>query len=233
MLTVHKSVFEGNSTAFDGGGIAGSVTVDDSTFVGNDASDGTGGAIAGSGKITKSTFSENLAFSGGAIFGTATLTVDRSRFSDNRAAGGWGGGIYHIAGALTVRNSTFAGNGSFAGGVLLTLPDSVASLTDSTFSGNAGGFSSGGIVNFGTLTIDDSTLSGSTANLGGGIFNAGTLAVDDSIITQNTANSAGGGIYVCIEGQVPPQAAPQLPCRGTLSLKRTSVSENTPGDIYP
>jgi len=66
----------------------------------------------------------------------------------------------------------------------------------------------GGIINFGTLSITNSTLSGNTASScrscvarGGGIFNAGTLSLTNSTLRGNTACSGdnctgfGGGIY--------------------------------------
>jgi hypothetical protein len=59
----------------------------------------------------------------------------------------------------------------------------------------------GGILNRGTLTINNSTISGNTANnycgrypcgiYGGGIYNAGTLTINNSTISGNTANSYG------------------------------------------
>jgi hypothetical protein len=62
--------------------------------------------------------------------------------------------------------------------------------------------------------------------------NAGTLTVKDSTITRNTAGSVGGGIYVCVEGQVYPPYF--TPCQGgTLTLNHTSVTENTPDNIFP
>src|SRR5262249_60219394 len=54
----------------------------------------------------------------------------------------------------------------------------------------------GGILNAGTLTVTDSTLSGNSVGVGGqggGIFNEGTLTVTSPTLTGNTA-SGGGGI---------------------------------------
>jgi len=211
-LTVRKSTFEGNGTFFSGGGIfnnsGASLTVEDSTFSGNVAVD-----------------------FGGGIFG-GTVTVDKSTFSDNHAYLSGGG----IIAAVTVRKSTFSGNTAvwYGGGIF-----GVGTVRESTFEGNSTVLSGGGIFNSGTLTIDHSTFSGNTAEWGGGIFNSGTLSVDHSTITQNTANSAGGGIYVCVEGQVIPEPIPPSlppfpgPCHGTLTLKHTSVTKNTPDDIFP
>jgi hypothetical protein len=52
-----------------------------------------------------------------------------------------------------------------------------------------------GIVNFGTLTVNNSTISDNTSpNQGGGILNAGTLTINNSTISGNTT-VYGGGIY--------------------------------------
>ena len=54
----------------------------------------------------------------------------------------------------------------------------------------------GGIFNFGTLTVKDSTVTNNAAlGSGGGIYNAGTLTIKDSSVSDNTAGEAGGGIY--------------------------------------
>ena len=56
------------------------------------------------------------------------------------------------------------------------------SINNSIISGNTGG----GVFNYGTLTIKNSTISGNT---GGGISNFyGTLTIDNSTISGNTAN---------------------------------------------
>ena len=50
-------------------------------------------------------------------------------------------------------------------------------------------FGGGGISNYGTLTIEDSTISGnSTTASGGGIYNAGTVNVTNSTLSGNSAN---------------------------------------------
>jgi hypothetical protein len=79
----------------------------------------------------------------------------------------------------------------FGGGVL-----NFGTLTvrDCTLTGNSASYGGGGIYNAGTLTITDSTLTGNSASYGGAIANLGTLAVSGSIFSGNSASS-GGGIY--------------------------------------
>jgi len=85
----------------------------------------------------------------------------------------------------------------------------VVSLTNLTIrNGNAHGFGGGGIVNAGTLTINNCTISNNTAfgsdfggGDGGGIYNfpAGTLKINNSTVNGNTASrgatGSGGGIF--------------------------------------
>lgn len=212
-LTVHNTTFAANSGAFDGGAIlnVGTVTIHDSAFSHNRTPDGTGGAILNVGTLTinHTTFSENQADApftgGGAIENFGTVEVNDSTFSQNSAT--LAGGAIYNTGTLIINNSTLSDNGS------------------SSFGGG------GAVANFGTLNVSNSTFSDNAGGRGGGIFNAATLTVKGSIITHNTAFS-GGGIYICVEGQFPPFPSP-VPCHGTLSLKETTVTENTPDDIFP
>src|SRR5262249_26980957 len=55
----------------------------------------------------------------------------------------------------------------------------------------------GGIYNYGTLTVTQSTLSGNRAGNGGGIYNTGALTVSQSTLNGNSAQF-GGGIYTNI-----------------------------------
>ena len=77
----------------------------------------------------------------------------------------------------------------------------------------------GGIYNYGTMTVADSTISGNTAitDLGGGIYNhSGTMTVTDSTISGNKATSSGargGGIYNY----------------GTMTVTGSTISGNTSG----
>jgi CSLREA domain-containing protein len=61
---------------------------------------------------------------------------------------------------------------------------------------NVYAYNAGGILNRGTLTIANSTLSGNTSTFGGGIASVswGTLTITDSIITGNSATYGGGAI---------------------------------------
>jgi hypothetical protein len=78
----------------------------------------------------------------------------------------------------------------------------------------------GGILNYGTLTVSDCTVSNNydhgsgvfQLNIGGGIYNAGELTVSNSTVTGNTAG-LGGGIYNS----------------GALTMSGSTVTGNTAG----
>ncbi|MBW2374927.1 MAG: hypothetical protein JRF55_02905 [Deltaproteobacteria bacterium] len=94
-------------------------------------------------------------------------------------------------------------------------------LTDSTVSGNtaegAHDVAGGAILNFGTLTLINSTVFGNMArdSSGGGIYNGDRLTLIDSTVSQNTAHESGGGIYN--DGE------------GIVILINSTVSENEAG----
>jgi glucose/arabinose dehydrogenase len=68
------------------------------------------------------------------------------------------------------------------------------SIEDCTLTGNTANVG-GGISNDGTLTVSDSTLTGNFSSAdGGGIFNLGTLTISDSTLSGNSAAGNGGGI---------------------------------------
>jgi hypothetical protein len=137
-----------------------------------------------------------------------TLVVQDSRVTDNHLTGAGssphgGGGIESgpylgAAAALTVANSTVAGNDGGLNGGGIWISGGTATITGSTITGNSVSAFGGGIGGTGTftLTVRGSTVSGNNASVGGGIFAAGggTAAVTDTTVSGNTAQS-GGGIY--------------------------------------
>ena len=70
------------------------------------------------------------------------------------------------------------------------------SINNSTISGNLENFSNGGggMYNAGTANITNSTISDNSAFYGGGIRNIGTISISDSNISDNFGNTFGGGI---------------------------------------
>jgi hypothetical protein len=114
---------------------------------------------------------------------------------------------------------------NFAGGIwnrgVLTLDDCVVSHNGAGGFGRGG--AGGGIDNFGTLTINNSTISGNVALGGGGaIANIGTLAINNSTIYGNSAyDSDGYGMGGGISND------------GILTINNSTIAGNQAGaDMY-
>jgi len=188
-----------NGYAVDGGAIwnnHGTLTINDSTFSGNSATDG--GCILNDGA--------------GPFPGSATLTINNSTLTGNSSTY-HAGAIYNKSSrgnaTITINNSTLSGNSAIAfGGAIYNSGDygsAILTINSSTLSGNSTESIGGAICNLGfsgsaTLTINSSTLSGNSAGSGAGIFNDGflgsaTLTINSSTLSNNSASSVGGGIY--------------------------------------
>src|SRR5262249_43549521 len=102
--------------------------------------------------------------------------------------GGNGGGFEIGSDTVTIKGMTIQhgnGLGPSDGGILNHGTLAVQnSMIDSNFANSEGG----GIANFDTLIVQNSTISNNTAFfIGGGIANFGTLIVQNSTISNNTA----------------------------------------------
>ncbi len=116
---------------------------------------------------------------------------------------GPGAGILSISGGVIVQAASVTLSGlTFENGEIVN--QGTLTLTNSTVSGNSGV----GIVNQGTLTLTNSTVSG---NRGGGISSQGTLTLTNSTVSGNTSSGLAGGIF----------------SQGTLTLTNSTVSGNT------
>jgi CSLREA domain-containing protein len=216
-LTVRDGTFTRNS-AGEGGAIhniaAATLSIANSSFVGNFTTVGSGGAISSRDGTTvtvaNSIFSENGASDAGAIASDGTLIVAHSTFEGNGANGG---GAIQSRGTFTVTDSTFTGNSALSGGGVEN--SGTGSVRKSTFAGNDAD-EGGAIGNVGSLTVTNSTFSGNTITsfglFGGGIFNAGRLTVKSSTFSGNSASESGG-----------------IANLGTATLENTIVAGNTQG----
>ena len=92
---------------------------------------------------------------------------------------------------LTIQHGKVSNLHGSAGGIFNY---GTLTITNSTISANASSYG-GGIYNQGSLTVTNSTFSGNSATeYGGGIFNNGTLTVTDSTFSANSTHGDGGGI---------------------------------------
>ena len=222
------TVFRENS-GYRGGGIfssGGTVTVEDSTFEKNTATDD-GGAIAATQNssltVRNSKVLENKAAdtAGGILAEKSTLEVTDSIIDGNRAS--VGGGLYiadidapgetkedkpeHTITRTEITNNTADGQG-IGGGIYLGAQK--LTITDSKLTGNntisSNGQTQGGAIvaySPGDFTLDNTLIQGNTADVGGGIHVLSTKLRDSHIIlcnntriTGNVANLFGGGIFL-------------------------------------
>ena len=164
-----------------------------------------GGGIynRGTALILNSTVADNLAFSptlgGGGIFNDTDGVVvvrgsDVSRNTDTVGGVAAGGGVYN-RGTLSIQDSAVTDNRSWLhGGGIYNDTTGVATLRDSTISGNA-------VVALVGLSV------GTPA--GGGIYNRGVVELRNSIVNDNTAPTSpgianDGGTVVVKDSEVQP-----------------------------
>jgi predicted outer membrane repeat protein len=140
---------------------------------------------------------------GGGLVNNGTLTIINSVFSANTVDNQYGGAILNnSAGNLTITGSTFSNNSAFSGGAIANYNQ--LTVRNSTFTGNGGaGTDSGGAIYTtgfsGTLaqTITNSTFSGNTANIGGAVWSSRTHTITNSTFSGNVANysDSGGAVW--------------------------------------
>jgi hypothetical protein len=72
-------------------------------------------------------------------------------------------------------------------------PNKVVAINGLTITGG----SDSGILNYGSLALSNSTVTGNYASSGGGIYNAnsGTMTMSGDTVNNNTATGFGGGVY--------------------------------------
>jgi predicted outer membrane repeat protein len=215
-VAVDQATFTKNRATGDGGAIfngAGEVTVTDSTFSENAATDG--GAIYNSVKdgrttIRRSTFSLNTAAArGGAIAGggTGALAVFDSEFTRN-SADDWGGAVLnHDKGSVSIDGSSFSENSALSGGGFgndgtgpvtvegSTFSRNTAFVTSALASGEGGGMHSNSV---GEVAVTGGAFTDNQGRSGGGLSNegGGTLTITGTRFSGNRADERGGGILI-------------------------------------
>lgn len=196
---------------------AGTLTVEDSQFTGNEAGK-YGGAIAGDVEgagqltITNSTFTDNKSGSGGAIalwsdgIKDAAKHAITGRFEGNMAERK-GGAIAFLANHSGDNRVTASISGEFlnnsageSGGAIHS-ERAALTITDATFTGNTAGENGGAIYNAANSSITftgNNTFSGNmAAGQANDIHNAGSIIVADGTTTLGSGlTQAGGEIFV-------------------------------------
>jgi hypothetical protein len=206
-MQITTSSISGNHAGINGGGISnyGALTITNSTIIANSAGSnlqgyGSGGGIANTGDTTR-------------------LTIMNSTITANMASGkdaGWGGGIWagtplrglrsasrvpnEDKARSTITNSTTkdqnvaAQNRGYNGGMF---PSSgLVEVSNSTITSNGAAVAGGGIYNFHSSQIINSTFSDNSGSQGGSIYNGGAIEIGSTILNRgapggNILNSGG------------------------------------------
>ncbi|MGF1937655.1 MAG: DUF4347 domain-containing protein [Nostoc sp. ChiQUE02] len=222
LLSLFNSNISNNTATSSGGGInnKGTLKLTNTNVSGNTAIS-SGGGIANQGilSLTKSSVSDNTATSsGGGIYTEGILNVTKSSVSGNTTTS-IGGGIY-TEGDLKLTNSTVSNNtanngaGIYNGGINVSFSIGTATLTNSTVSGNKALKDGGGIYNFNSLSLINSTITNNTGDSngdgvgnGGGVFNSEPeiykyplTVVGNTIIAGNFDKSSSGNINPDLSG---------------------------------
>lgn len=160
---------------------------------------------------------------------------------------------------VTVRNLTLSGGSgklfvddgvqSQQGGNLVNTGNA---LLDKVTITNGTAESGGGIINFGTLAIQNSRITSNAANnegKGGGLYNQGLLTLRDTRLDDNTSSGFGGGIYninalgvaqpaqhrlvldgVTIDGNSATTGSGGIFNRGLMLVTNSTISDNEAGN---
>ncbi|HLO33472.1 MAG TPA: hypothetical protein VK249_30270 [Anaerolineales bacterium] len=197
-LTVNNSVITANTDLYGGGGInnEGMLTVDGSILSANRSGAGGGLYNSGTAAIKNGTVVGGAAAEdanvadGGGLFNTGNLTVEDSTVTGNRAID-YGGGLFNwTGGMLTVSHSTVSNNWANEGGGLHNKENSTTVIQNgSVFSNNYAEWGSGGIDNWGTITITGSVLRENNS-----------AGVGDAIATGGPEGSSASLTSSCIVG---------------------------------
>lgn len=90
-------------------------------------------------------------------------------------------------------------------------------LNNITISGNSANGAGGGILNKNTLTVNATSISGNSAYSGGGISNERVMVLTNTTINGNSAGQGGGGIHQSKKPSYP----------ASLNLKNVTISGNS------
>jgi hypothetical protein len=200
VVTIVNSSFSEN-VAGDTGALlnnGGVVTIIDSAFVGNFGSLGAGVINAGGVvDITRTVFENNDGLAAGGLWSTdGDVRITESRFSNNDGHLGVGG-VRVSGGTASISRTTFAGNAGDGTGGIQSENLSALVVRDSAFVENVA-TQSAGIVNFsGTTSVINTTFArnaAAAAFAGGiGVLNFGTMTLLNSTFAENTTLVFGGG----------------------------------------
>nr|WP_203422261.1 Ig-like domain repeat protein [Acidovorax sp. ST3] len=165
--------------------------------------------------LSNCAFIDNYAeSSGGAIENRGTLDITNCTFTSNEARGE--GGVIRNIGLLTVNGSTFITNKAERGGAIwISHPSTTININTSSFTGNIGLSSSGGVIAYGGALMN--------ADESGATLVLGSNSVDGS-------NNAGGNGDVVWEGNPMVNVQPTTP---VMVGSAAALAVQVRGPYYP
>lgn len=166
----------------------------------------------------------------GAVVSLSAITITNGT-SRGHAGGAWGAAGIANFGRLTIEDCRIVDNISDHGAGIGNDAAAVLFVDRTTIVRNLAYHAGGGIENYGTATLRNSTVSGNRADEGAGIYNRGNLTLINSTVANNVAD-VGAGLdnfatlsvgHSIVAGNV---AATGADCAGTI----TSLGHNLIGD---
>lgn len=155
--------------------------------------------------------SDEIIFESSAVPGVFTLSITGKGENDAVT------GDLDIIGDITITGAGVIGSVIDGGGIdrvfhILSGTVDISGVTIRN-GGDASDGGGSGINNLGTLTLNNSVVSGNSgiSGSGGGISNDGTLTLNGSVVDNNSVDGSGGGIFNT----------------GTLTLTDSAVSDNS------
>ena len=199
-------------------GTGSNVSINNLKFGGGKTTTGGGAITFAAGALTLNSVelsNNSSTSSSGAVYVSATsgtLTINDSVLANN--SGGSTGGAIRVESSgptVAIARSTLSGNKTTgAGGAIYFNFAGTLTIEDSTLSGNSGG--NGGAIQLwnASATIKNSTLFGNTGASGGAIRLASTgasVTLDNCTITGNTATGSRGRRHIAAVGDVAASSA--------------------------
>jgi hypothetical protein len=163
---------------------------------------------------------QTITLTSGELDLTKNLTIQGPGAGQLTISGGGSSRVFEVASKTKVTLSGLTiSNGSAAnGGGVNVDKGGTLTINNSTLSGNSSTYNGGAIDNGGTLTLSNSTLSGNTANQGGAIDNAGASA---NLTISGCTLSGNGGLLCSYGGAIRNENG------GNLSISNSTLSGNS------
>lgn len=146
------------------------------------------------------------------------------------------------SGVLTLINSIISnhgqnGSGDEKGGIINNR-NGIITITQSTIQDNEGEIFGAGILNDGSLSINESIVNGNSSVSGGGILNFGTALINNTTIRDNEGQGgSGGGIYSRSNSETTinnstvsnnyAEAGGGIHSSGTITITNSTISGNS------